>query len=201
VAPQARTLLDVACGTGQHLRYLQDDYTVEGLDLSPDMLAVARQCTPGVPYHQGNIVDFDLRRSFDVVTCLFGSIGYTRVRSDLVRAVQNLVRHVSVGGCLVVEPWFAPDLFRERLTADFVDDPDFKVARMYVSRVEDRVSILDISYLVGTPEGIETFSERHELGLFTHAQYAEAFTEAGFDMSYDPQCLFYGAYVGVRSSG
>ena len=35
VAPGARTLLDVACGTGEHLRYLTG-YQAEGLDLNSD---------------------------------------------------------------------------------------------------------------------------------------------------------------------
>ena len=40
------TLLEVACGTGLHASLLQKDYQVEGLDLDPEMLAVARQNYP-----------------------------------------------------------------------------------------------------------------------------------------------------------
>ena len=40
--PSANTLLDVGCGTGQHLKYLRTSYQVEGLDISPELLAVAR---------------------------------------------------------------------------------------------------------------------------------------------------------------
>jgi ubiquinone/menaquinone biosynthesis C-methylase UbiE len=41
--PGARTLLDVACGTGKHLAELASRYEVEGLDLDPSLLAVARE--------------------------------------------------------------------------------------------------------------------------------------------------------------
>ena len=61
----AGTLLDVACGTGEHLRHLRDHYRVEGLDLDPGMLDVARAKLPGVPFHQGDMRDFDLGRRFD----------------------------------------------------------------------------------------------------------------------------------------
>src|SRR5260221_2002790 len=68
-------LLDVACGTGAHLAFLQRDYAVEGLDLDEEMLAIARRHNPGVAFHHANMVDFDLGHTFDVVMCLFSSIG------------------------------------------------------------------------------------------------------------------------------
>ena len=48
-APRARTLLDVACGTGGHLRHLQGSYTVMGVDIDPSMLREARRRLPATP--------------------------------------------------------------------------------------------------------------------------------------------------------
>src|SRR3990170_3440462 len=74
----ARTLLDVACGTGKHLELLRDGYEVEGLDLDPEMLAIARERLPGVTLHEGDMTSFDLGKRFDVVACLFSSVAYSR---------------------------------------------------------------------------------------------------------------------------
>jgi len=49
--PNARTLLDVACGTGAHLVHFNNLYAVEGLDLSPDLLAIAAQRLPDIVLH------------------------------------------------------------------------------------------------------------------------------------------------------
>jgi ubiquinone/menaquinone biosynthesis C-methylase UbiE len=106
--PGARTLLDVARGTGKHVEFLLDHYQVEGLDLCQDMLAVARERSPGVPFYQGDMVDFKLDRTFDVVTCLFRSIGYVKTVERIERAIANMARHLRPGGMLVVEPWFVP---------------------------------------------------------------------------------------------
>ena len=38
-----RKLLDVACGTGNHIAFLKRKFLVEGIDSSPDMLRVARK--------------------------------------------------------------------------------------------------------------------------------------------------------------
>jgi len=125
------TLLDVACGTGLHLAYLKNQVAVEGLDLDPNMLEIARQRCPGVPFHQGDLVDFDLGRSFEVVMCLFSSIGYAKTLGRMQQAVQTMARHLRPGGLLLVEPWLTPDVFETgRFDARFVDEPDLKIARI-----------------------------------------------------------------------
>ena len=66
----------MACGTGRHVELLRKRYEVEGLDISGEMLEAARARCPGVVFHQADMRTFALGRRFDVVTCLFGSIGY-----------------------------------------------------------------------------------------------------------------------------
>jgi ubiquinone/menaquinone biosynthesis C-methylase UbiE len=43
---EPRTLLDVACGTGKHLELLRDRYEVQGLDLDPQLLQIAKERLP-----------------------------------------------------------------------------------------------------------------------------------------------------------
>src|SRR5918998_5089648 len=181
------TLLDVACGTGVYLERLRASYAVEGLDLDPGMLAGARQKLPGVPLHQADLVDFDLDRRFDAVLCLGSSIGYVKTVDRLRQAVATLARHTLPGGVVIVEPWFGPEVWElGRLTADLVDQPMLKIARVLVSGLDGCVSTLDIHYLVARPEGVEQFAEHHRLGLFTHQEYVAAFCDAGLDVTYDP---------------
>jgi SAM-dependent methyltransferase len=197
-----RALLDVACGTGGHVPYLRDDFDYEGLDLDPEMLALARERFPDVPFHQGDMVAFVLRRHFDVVTCLFSSIAYVKTAPRLRRAIATMARHVCPGGVVVIEPFFTPEAWTPgQPHAIFVDQPDLKLVRMNVSSVDagGAVAILDFHYLVGTPEGVEHFTEHHELGLFTDEDYRAAFTEAGLDVLHDAEGLMgRGLYIGTR---
>ena len=66
----------MACGTGKHLEQLRAWYEVSGLDLDPQLLAIARERLGAVELHEGDMTAFSLGRRFDVVTCLFSSIGY-----------------------------------------------------------------------------------------------------------------------------
>ena len=56
---------------------------------------------------------------------------------------------------------------------------------MYIAQKESLVSVLDINYLVGTPDGIEHFTEQHRLGLFTNEEYLAAFSDAGLDVVHE----------------
>jgi SAM-dependent methyltransferase len=196
-------LLDVACGTGGHVPYLRDDFAYEGLDLDPEMVALARQRFPDVPFHQGDMAEFSLGRTFDVVTCLFSSIAYARTVPRLRQSIATMTRHLRPDGVLVIAPFFTPDAWVPgHPYAIFVEQPDLKLVRMNVSAVDasGTVAILDFHYLVGTPEGVEHFTEHHELGLFTDEEYRAAFAAAGLTVAYDAEGLIgRGLYIGTHA--
>ena len=197
--PGAKSLLDVACGTGVHLHHLAGRYEVEGLDLDPEMLAVARERLPDATFHQGDMASFDLGKRFDAVVCMFSSIGYVKTEEWLRAAIASMARHLEPGGVLVVEPWLTPDAWSDRhVGAVFVDEPELKIARVNVAEREGTISSFEFQYLVGTPDGVEHFSERHELGLFTVEQQLEAFRAAGLEAEHDPEGpMGRGLYVAV----
>lgn len=196
--PDARSLLDVGCGTGRHLEWLQDRYYVEGLDISAELLQIARSRCPRVPFHEGDMTTFSLGRTFDVVTCLFSAIAYVRTVPRLRATVARLAEHVAPGGLVVIEPWFTPDTFWDgHVSANFVDEPDLKIAWMYVNRRRAGVSVLEIEHLVATAAGVEHFTEVHELGLFSHSDYLGALDDAGLRPWHEPIGLFErGLYIG-----
>jgi SAM-dependent methyltransferase len=201
--PGAASLLDVACGTGKHLEQLRRWYDVEGVDLDDELLAVARTRLSDVPLQVADMTAFRLGRRFDAVTCLFSSIGYVGDEAGLRSAIAAMAEHVEPGGVLIVEPWLAPDVWvtnRPHLLT--VDEPDLKVARMTISGREGRLAIMDFSYLVGTPDGVQHFREQHEAALFTDGEYRDAFTAAGLEVEHDEEGLIgRGLYLGSAPAG
>jgi len=185
-----KQLLDVACGTGHHIEHLKAHLEVEGLDLEPELLEMARQRNPGIAFHQGDMIDFGLGRTFDVVTCLFSSIGYVKTVGNLNRAVRCMAAHLKPGGLLIVEPWFTPgDWHPDTPHGMYIDEPRLKLARLNTSFVQGRLSYFDFHYLIATPEGTEHLVERHELGLFEREEMRAAFCGAGLETDYDAEGL------------
>jgi SAM-dependent methyltransferase len=194
-------LLDIACGTGRHIAFLRQNYTVEGLDLDEQMLEIAHRRNPGVAFHHADMVDFELGRRFDAIICLFSSIGYVKTVPRLNQTLQTMRRHLNPGGVVLIEPWLSPERLKAgHIGSVFVDQPDLKIARMNLMTVEDNITMMDFHYLVGTPEHIEYFTERHEVGLFTQEQYLDAFKASSLEVVFDPdpqKLMGRGLYIGM----
>ena len=200
--PGARTLLDVACGSGKHLERLRDRYEVEGADLSAELLEIAAKRLPGVALHRADMRTLNVGKRFDAVTCLFSAIGHMQSADALHAAVLAMAAHVEPRGVLIVEPWVPRDEYRAGgLYSLTRDEPELKVARMNISERERDLAVLDFHWLVGTPAGIEHFTERHELGLFSDADYKGAFEAAGLAVEHDREGLIgRGLYIGMRNA-
>jgi SAM-dependent methyltransferase len=190
LAPEAELILDVGCGTGRHAEALtlRHGYRVDGLDIQPGFVEIARGRCPDGRFVVGDMADFDLGGRYDVIMCLFSSIGYVRTMKRLVSAARCFRRHLSPGGIAMIEAWMTPDAFTPGkvflLTAE---EGDTKVSRMNSSMVRDGISILDFHYLVGTPEGVRHLRETHELALFTDEEMRQGFRTAGLELvEYDP---------------
>lgn len=181
-----RQLLDVACGTGNHIPFFVDDFDITGVDLSAEQLDWARQKFPGLSFKRGNMIDFQLDERYDVVTCLFSSIAYANQIGDLRRTIANMAKHLRPGGVLVIGCFLGPENYQEdRISATFIDRPELKISRMTVSKREGNQAIWDMHHMVGQPTGLQYFVEHHRLGLYSLEQYIEAIADAGLEPSCD----------------
>ncbi len=198
--PGARTLLDVACGTGKHLEALAERYDVAGVDLDPALLAIARERLPDVPLHEADMTAFDLGRRFDAVVCLFSAIGYMTTLEDMARALATMRDHMVDGGVLVVEPWFKPaDWHDGAVFAEGTEDGDLAVARASRSWREGDVSVIEMHYALARPDRTWSFSEVHRMGLFTTAQQLEVYRGLGFVVEHEYEGLSNrGLFVAVK---
>ncbi|MEV1160301.1 class I SAM-dependent methyltransferase [Micromonospora chokoriensis] len=200
----ARSVLDVACGTGGHLCHLRDCFTVaDGLEISPEMLAIARKRLPEGCLHQGDMRDFDLGRRYDAITLMFSSIGYVTDKADLDRTLACLARHLTPGGVVVIEPWVFPDTFVSGyVSSDLVRDHECgrTIARFSHSVRDGDAVRMTVHYLTGDAGGLRHLSDTHRLALFTREQYEDAFAQAGCPAEFiRPEGWFNrGLFVGVN---
>lgn len=179
--PGAKSILDVACGTGEHLKHLREHFDdIEGLEHSEPMRAKAAEKLPDVVVHAGDMRDFTLGRTFDVVTCLFSAAGYNRSADELHASARAMSAHLDRGGLLVVDPWFQPDEWRGGQLYHNVGTANGRtVLRMALSARDGQKSRVSYHYLVGDVNGITHFTDVQEMSLFTRDAYIGAIRAAG----------------------
>ena len=188
-SPAARSLLDVACGTGAHLAHLLDTYEVAGVDLDPGMLAQAHQRLPQeVQLIEADMRSFSLGRGFDVVTCLFSSIGYMASTDDLRAAIRNMADHLHPAGVLILDGWVRPHAWRPSgsVHIDVTERDGLSVVRVARSERSGRTTHLEMHHLVASLDKVEHLIDHHDLTLFEPAEYEEGLTGAGLVFEVGP---------------
>lgn len=193
VKPECRTVLDVACGTAEHARLLAaDGFAVDGIDLDPVFVRIARQKHSAGRFVEADMSDFHLPHRYDAVMCLFSSIGYLKTLDRVRRALTCFREHLNPGGVIIVEPWFPPGaLDPERVSrhTQIAEATGLRVSRVSHIEIDGRLSRIHFDYEITDSTGTRQVSEVHELGLFTPAELLRTFQEAGLHAEHDPKGL------------
>ncbi len=187
-----RTVLDVGCGTGEHARLLASlhGFMVDGLDLNPDFLGIARAKHPSGRFYEGDMSDFRLPARYDVILCLFSSIGYVKTLARVEQTLRCFREHLVPHGVVILEPWFPPDKMRIGPHSERTGEgAGVRVRRVGRTEVDGRLSRLRFDYTIESADGTRHATEVHELGLFTLDEMIAAFTAADLVAEYQPEGL------------
>jgi SAM-dependent methyltransferase len=99
-----RSLLDVACGTGKSfLPMLAKGYQVTACDLSPSMVAAAREKAPQLDIRVADMRSLPWAAQFDLITCMDDAVNYLLSDADLAAALRSMATALAPGGILVFD--------------------------------------------------------------------------------------------------
>ncbi len=112
------TVLELGCGTGRiTIPIANAGIDIVGVEISPDMLEIARAKVAEMPsvvadritLAQGDMCDFDLGRTFDLVLIPFRVFICLMTVEEQKQALRNIHRHMNDGAKLIIN-FFDPDL-------------------------------------------------------------------------------------------
>jgi SAM-dependent methyltransferase len=184
---RGKRILEVACGTGNHTKLLAAaGYRVTGVDVSDDMLAIARRKVGGrATFVRGEMRNLGqvVEGTYDAAICLFSAISYNLTMSDLMRTLQGLYEHTRKGGVAVFDTHFTKKGFLDgHRGEDIFDDGEAMGARLSFSRRRGKIGEITFSYLIKDgPKVIMLRNDVHRLGLFDPKDFRKAMGEVGFD--------------------
>ena len=196
------SLLDVACGTGLHLKHLKDDFSCTGVDVSKSMLKIARKNAKGVTFKEADMKTLRLGKQFDIIVCLLSSIGYVKTTASLEKTIRNFSKHLKKGGLALIEPSHSKSLYvsgEPRITT--YDGKDAKITRVNVTKIRQATAVLSMHILIADRgKDAKYFVDRHELGLFGINNTLRIMKAAGLKSKYLMNGLMTGRelFVGIK---
>jgi SAM-dependent methyltransferase len=143
----AGRVCEIGCGPGQIARYLRDrGVEMCGVDLSREMVKVARRLSPDITFERGDMLKLDLPEASLAGIVCFYSIIHLR-REDAPRALAQMHRALRPGGRLLVSfhggegelhrgEWYGKQvsvdvtLFEEEEMSGYMEAAGFEVERI-----------------------------------------------------------------------
>ena len=161
--------LDIACGTGSFLNELtQENLVLYGIEISDEMLKYAKsKLSDEVVLKQGDMLNFELNKKFDLITCLFDSINYLPELNDISKFINHASKYLLDNGILIfdaVSQKACKHYFGNYTESDIVDNIEY--TRYCHYDFDSNVQITEF-----------TFNENNQLFYEEHHQYIYTFTE------------------------
>jgi len=98
------SFLDVACGSGRHDRILsQKGFSVVGIDISSNLLKLARLRDRRTTYKKADMRSFDLGKQFDCILSLWDAYTYLSQPKDMRSFLNKCHKHLKPGGLIILD--------------------------------------------------------------------------------------------------
>lgn len=160
--PEAKKVLDLACGTGQMtIRLFEKGFDVVGVDLSEEMLSIAYQKATEkgyyIPFFCQNMTELTGLPSFDIVIIFCDSLNYLQTEQEVANTFSSVFQCLNRGGLLLFD----------------VHSP-YKMENVYAGATyaynDDHISYIWNSYAGEHPLSVE-----HELTFFVFDEQSQKY--------------------------
>lgn len=189
--PEAKSILDLGCGTGRHdLLLAEKGYEVTGVDMSEEMLAAARSRPSShnsrLSFVQGDIRTVRRNLVFDAVVSLFHVFSYQITNADLVAAFATAKTHLKPGGIFIFDCWYGPAVLTDRpaVRVKRLEDEDVSVTRIAEPVMHPNENLVDVNYQISIREkttgSVQEIRETHRMRYLFRPEVERFLEESGF---------------------
>jgi SAM-dependent methyltransferase len=192
----AKTILDLGCGTGTHDFILTEKgYHLTGLDNSETNIQKARLKTsslglnsPTIKFIKSDIRNARLNETFDVVISLFHVMSYQTTNSDLISALTTAKEHLKPGGLFIFDCWYGPAVLADPPTVRIknVENENISVTRIADPEMRPNDNIVNVNYRILIKDKatcrVEEIHETHSMRYLFNPEVEEMLHRTGFKL-------------------
>jgi SAM-dependent methyltransferase len=178
-----KSVLNLGCGGGHMDWTLKNHFDITSIDISPDMLKLARKLNPEVEYIKGDMRTVWLNRKFDAVV-IHDSILYMRTLDELKAAFKTAYEHLKNNGLMITycEEWpehFVQNTIRtQKETKDNIEI--IFIENYYDPNPSDTTYEGTFIYLIRRDGKLDVYKDFHTLGIFPLENWRRVIKEVGF---------------------
>lgn len=169
-SPNAASLLNLGCGTGNHDFYLADKgYNITAVDQSEEMIKSARLKSKGSnpEFGLGDIRSYRSNKKFDAVISLFHVMSYQTSNEDLLLSLKTAKAHMKDNGVFIFDCWYGPGVLHDKpaLRIKKLEDEHIAVERHSVPLLDINKNTVEVKFNVDIANKLtgekNTISESH----------------------------------------
>ena len=181
-----KLILDIGCGTGaMSLPLARKGYNIIGIDVSEDMLSIARQKAESeglnILFLQQDIHSFELYGTVDSIICICDVINYLE-ENELRQVFSLMYNYLNPGGLLIFDI-STEYKFRELLADNSFCEIDENAAYIWENSYspETHINEYQVTFFIADETGkYERFEEFHTLRAFDIPEIQNALESSGF---------------------
>jgi len=166
--PEAKSILDLGCGTGRHAELFSNKgFIVLGVDQSKYMLNEAmNRKNNNLDFIEGDIRFLKLDKKFHVVTALFHVLSYQITNKDVESLIRTAYNHLNKNGLFIFDFWYGPAVIIQKpeVRIKELENDNVKFIRVAKPMIDFSRNVVEVCYKIFVVDKKnKTFLEHEEI--------------------------------------
>jgi len=177
-----KSILDLGCGTGEVLLRLLPNYEMTGVDLSKEMVEIARRKVDQVSFYIQDMRHLKLEKKHDVVISLFDTVNHLISLEGLKETFSSVWENLNEDGIYIFDI-VTRDLIEEMFPGgNFIDDRgDIVIIWEHEEDIDEGIDYIDTTFFVKQKNGMfKKITEEYVKKIFTVDEVMNIAKEIGF---------------------
>ncbi|MEQ9357506.1 class I SAM-dependent DNA methyltransferase [Coleofasciculus chthonoplastes] len=181
---QAQDVLELGCGSGLFTIPLkQQGLSIEGLEISPEMIKVTQKKEPELKLHQGDMRSYHLQKSFDAILILSSTLVLLQNHEEINQCLQRSYEHLKPGGLFFLElPNHPVEIRKINGTQEVHSNEDHSIIVVIQSLKEEKYWREYWSIFRNGSEGFQKYDIVCDEFLYSPSLLVEALQQTGFEI-------------------